>query len=49
LALAQQANDVMVTADQRLYRRCQQPDAADLAPRVRLLQVAPGTGEVSWQ
>ena len=48
LALAQQADGVMVTADQRFYRRCQQPDAADLASRVRLLQVISVTGEAGW-
>ena len=37
LALAQRLDGVLVTADQKLLRRCTQPDTADLARHVCLL------------
>jgi len=37
LALARKLDGVLVTADQKLLRRCAQPDAADLARHVCLL------------
>ncbi len=40
LALAQRLDAVLVTADRKLFARCQQPDAADLARHVRLLDQA---------
>lgn len=41
LALARQSGCALVTADRRLFERCQQPDAADLTPRVVLLAHLP--------
>lgn len=40
LALAVRTDATMVTADRRLFLRCQQADAADLAPRVRWLHAS---------
>lgn len=46
LALAQRLDGVLLTADQKLVGRCQQPDAADLAPHIRsLYQVGGEVGE----
>lgn len=46
LALAQRLDGVLLTADRKLVGRCQQPDAADLAPHIRsLYQVGREVGE----
>lgn len=46
LALAQRLDGVLLTADQELVGRCQQPDAADLAPYIRsLYQLGREAGE----
>lgn len=44
LALAIRVDAAMVTADRRFFLRCQQPDAVDLAARVRWLHAAGEAG-----